>query len=103
MSGTVIHIAGPTIQIGPQRRQRCSWCGAVIDDYDLSRTAVAIQYDEDGKAIPWDGPAEWPVGGLVARDGNVTWVIEHNPGVDRLPEGSCGLLPFDVTGGRNRD
>ncbi|MEZ0077383.1 hypothetical protein [Planotetraspora sp. GP83] len=40
MAESVVHIAGPDIQVGAQLRQRCAWCGAVLLDYDLSCVAV---------------------------------------------------------------
>lgn len=40
MGDEVIHIAGIDVRVGNQHRQRCAWCGAVIDDHDLSRLAV---------------------------------------------------------------
>lgn len=42
MSTTLIHLAGPCIQYESLQRQRCSWCGIVIVDDDLSRMAVQI-------------------------------------------------------------
>lgn len=84
----VIHIAGDAVQIGPYLRQRCSWCGAVLVDCNLDRVAVPVGQDPR--------PATWPFGGLVARDGNATWTVEHSDG-DRLPDGACGRLDPEVT------
>lgn len=84
----VIHIAGPDIQVGPQLRQRCAWCGAVLLDYDLERIAVPVGQDPR--------PATWPAGDLVAVDGGASWVVDHKDG-EELPDGACGKLDFAVT------
>lgn len=82
----LIHIAGPdvTIHAGDRDllRQRCSWCGATLADYDLAR--IAVPEGQPGQ------PATWPVGALVAVDGNASWVEELDDG--RLPERCCALL-----------
>lgn len=95
MSDSVVHIAGPVIEIGPQYRQRCSWCGAVLEDYDLSRVAVAGPVEPDWR------PATWEVGGLVEvyGGGEVVGRVDHEDG-DRLPANACAQLPHDVTGAR---
>lgn len=85
----VIHIVGVDVQVGDQLRQRCSWCGAVLIDYDLTRVATI-----DGKP-----PATFPVGELLAIEGAMAWTVDHNAG-DQLPDGCCGRLDHDVTGSR---
>lgn len=85
----IIHIAGPEIQIGTQLRQRCSWCGAVLIDVNLSRVAVPAGMNPN--------PPTWSVGGLVAVYGYASWEVEHKDG-DQLPAKACGQLPFEVTG-----
>lgn len=109
--------------MGDQLRQRCSWCGAVLLDYDLSRTAVALDkcplcFDLR-KSMPeglgvrdcpqercrGDGyldsehpePATWPVGSLVLVDGGMSTTLEHEDGA-QLPPNACGQLPHDITG-----
>jgi hypothetical protein len=84
----VIHIAGPDIQVGSQLRQRCAWCGAVLIDQDLERVAVPVGQDPR--------PATWPAGELIAVDGNLSYVVEHEDGA-RLPDGACGQLDPAVT------
>lgn len=84
----VIHIAGPDIQVGPQLRQRCAWCGAVLNDYNLELIAVPAGQDPR--------PGMWPVGELVAVDGSLSYVVGHEDGA-QLPEGSCGQLDPAVT------
>lgn len=93
----VVHIAGEVVTIGPQIRQRCSWCGAVLIDEDLSRIAVPI--DQAGQPYP-----TWEVGRLIAVAGGggfrAIGVIEHEDGAP-LPDNACGRLPHDVTGARS--
>jgi hypothetical protein len=83
----VIHIAGRQVQIGRQLRQRCSWCGALLEDHQLGAGA-----GDDGNP----GPPMWEPGALVALDGNASYVVEHEDGKD-LPPGACGLLDHSVT------
>lgn len=85
--GTV-HFVGVDVQIGALLRQRCAWCGDVLLDYDLERLAVPVGEERQG-------PATWPVGTLVAVDGNATWVVDHDA-VDPLPENTCAALLADL-------
>lgn len=66
----VIHIAGLVINIGGHLRQRCAWCGAVLDDVELAMTAVPIE--QAGQPYP-----SWPEGGLVAVLGNARWTVAN--------------------------
>jgi len=84
----VIHIAGAQVRIGTQLRQRCSWCGAVLCDYEL--TLIAVPEGQDSE------PAMWRTGDLVAVNGNASWVVEHQDGAE-LPVGACGKLDHAVT------
>lgn len=88
MSDSVVHIAGPDIQVGAQLRQRCAWCGAVLIDYDLNR--IAVPEGQDPR------PSTWPVGELIEVDGPASWVVEHTDG-DQLPPNACGQLDHEVT------
>lgn len=88
MSAGVVHIAGIAVQVGAQLRQRCSWCGALMLDYDLERLAVPVAQE---------GPvATWAVGDLVATSGGASWTVPHDDG-DRLPAESCARLDPAVT------
>lgn len=84
----VVHIAGPDIRVNAQFRQRCAWCGALLIDYDLERVAVPEGQDPT--------PGTWPVGDLIAVDGNASWVEPHADG-DPLPGNACGTLDAEVT------
>lgn len=87
------HIAGLVITVGGRyMRQRCSWCGAVLVDYDLSLIAVPIGQDPT--------PPHWELGALVRIDGGLSCIIpptagEH--GVEDLPDDSCARLDPEVT------
>lgn len=78
---TRIHFAGSDIRINDRLRQRCAYCGDVLIDYDLAATAVPV--DQPGP------PGTWPVGALVAIDGSMSYVVEHVPGAEPLPDGTC--------------
>lgn len=84
----LVHIAGPEVRVDARLRQRCAWCGAVLIDYDLERIAVPVGTDPT--------PATWPVGELIAVDGWVSYVVDHEDG-QPLPDGACALLDAEVT------
>lgn len=94
----VIHIAGPHIQVGPQLRQRCSWCGALLLDYNLALTAVSIPEGKTEETMTDEDrrPGTWQYGDLVAVDGNAKWTVDHEDGAE-LPDGCCGKLDPEVT------
>lgn len=76
----VTHIAGAQVQVGSHLRQRCSWCGAILGDYDLTR--IAVPEGQDPR------PGMWETGKLVRVDGPVSWIVEHEEGAD-LPGDAC--------------
>lgn len=99
MSDTVIHIVGVDIEVGPYLRQRCSWCGALLLDYDLSLTAMVIPAGKTEDQARDDGdlkPATWPIGDLLAVDGSLQYTVPHVDGA-RLPETCCAMLDPSVT------
>ena len=85
---SLIHIAGTQVQVGPLLRQRCSWCGAVLCDYDLRNIAVLEGQDPR--------PGMWEAGELVQVDGHASFVVPHEDGAE-LPSESCALLDPAVT------
>jgi len=95
------HIVGPVIQLGPLRRQRCSWCGHLLADEDLTRMAWPLNPDGTDPGPP----QMWPAGEVLAIDGPVRWIIQQEswpesieaPGEKRLPDGCCALLDPEVT------
>lgn len=87
----IVHIAGKQLRVNDRMRQRCSWCGTVLADYDLKRTMVMVQPGEKPAS-----PAMWEEDAFVAVDGAASWV-EPSPGGDRLPDEACALIDDDVT------
>lgn len=86
----VTHIAGADITIGGRRlRQRCSWCGAILLDYDLANVAVMVEPGEQAEP-----PATWPVGRLVRVHGGMSTVLDET---EELPEDACGKVDDEVT------
>lgn len=86
----VTHVAGSDVTIGGRRvRQRCSWCGATLLDYDLANVAVQVVPGEDPKP-----PLPWPVGRLVRVDGGISFVLDET---DELPDDACGTVDDEVT------
>ena len=94
---TESHIAGVDI-IWDVRylRQRCSWCGKTLLNYDLER--VMVQIPENGSQP--SGPSTWPVGAIVRTDGAVSTIVELAEGnremAERAPD-CCVFLDVDVT------
>lgn len=97
----VSHIVSHLVQVGPYRRQRCVWCGAVILDEDLSRMSWKLA--EDGTD---PGPGNgWEAGGVVEIDGSMTrvipgeeWPLSADGSGDRaLPANCCARLDPEAT------
>jgi hypothetical protein len=81
----VIHIAGLPVTIdGHHIRQRCAWCGALLEDQDLRRTASTT-------SEPYP---TWDVGALVLIDGNMKATVEREA---RMPSNCCANLSPEVT------
>lgn len=79
----MIHIAGVHMQVGPLLRQRCSWCGASLLEYDRSRLGIPDQLLKI---------ATLPVGAWVNVDGDLSTVVPHTAG-DPLPAEACARVP----------
>lgn len=84
----MIHIAGLDVEVNGCLRQRCAWCGVVLDDYDLRSIAVPVGQDPR--------PGTWQVGALVFSEGGVSYLVEPEEG-DKLPDGACAALDPAVT------
>ncbi len=107
--GEVVHIAGPEVQVGPRLRQRCSWCGACLADYDLRNLSFAVAAEDPDKPgpVPTDQkPAMWEPGALVAVYGERTgrarsgllvgYVVAHEDGA-AVPANCCAVVDADMT------
>lgn len=83
------HIAGPMITVmGRYMRQRCSWCGYVLDEYDLER--VAAPEGQSGS------PVGFPVGEQVFVDPTHNPVVSYVIATELLTDdGSEGKLAED--------
>lgn len=98
---SITHIAGVDLTVsGVHIRQRCSWCGHVLIDCDLTRIAVAMSptgpvQDVDAR------PGTWKIGALVRVDGYVSMTVEPEMGEtgeqNKLPGDACALLPPEMT------
>lgn len=75
----MIHFAGHPVRVGRFARQRCAWCGAILEDLDLSLVMVP-----EGQ----EGPAPWTPGDLIEVEGNGRSVVGHEDG-GQLPDGTC--------------
>ena len=97
-----IHIAGPTLTYDGIRRQRCSWCGALIQEYDLNNISRELEPGEDpDNPEPWE-PASWAVGDEVAAVGvfpRTSWSVdtEFRDGVPIAHNDSCMRIDLEVT------
>lgn len=90
----MIHIAGLEVAVGSRLRQRCAWCGAVLEDVDLAHVAVAVA---DNGHVDHTWPT-WPVGGLVevwGAGGIRNTVILGDD--EKLPPNACAQLDDAVT------
>jgi hypothetical protein len=97
----IVHLAGPQITFDNVVRQRCVWCGAMIEERDLSNMAVAtdsdaspeVQQEEANRAVR----AGWE--GFVAIEGTFPVVKSavDEPEDGKAPERSCmRLLPAEL-------
>lgn len=77
-----IHFVGAGISIGSKYRQRCSWCGVIIEDGDYNNIATP-----DGQPFnPF-----WTVGKLIEiTDGNPrgSW-IRNEEDFTTIPNNCC--------------
>lgn len=76
----VAHLPGLAISVGPLQRQRCAWCGVILQDYDLRYVGVPV--DQPGP------PPHWPVDEWIETDGTYTGVVEGLDD-DQYPENAC--------------
>lgn len=96
----IAHLAGPLIIFDSVARQRCVWCGALIDECDLAN--IAVQVDESASEEVQQeeaasvGRSRWK--GWVEITGTnpaMKSTIEE-PEEGKPPENSCmKLLPVE--------
>ena len=77
------HISAQVVIIeGRYVRQRCAWCGEMLIDYDLEKTAVVVV---NGKT---ELPGVWATDRLIHVDGNQSTLLEGNA----MPPDCCAML-----------
>lgn len=90
----VTHIAGDCLVIcNIFMRQRCSWCGIILLEYDLRLVAGLVGQDPL--------PGRWTPGVFVRVDGHVSAVIEDPQTIDgdvQLPTDCCTFDPKTQVG-----
>lgn len=92
----LVHVAGPQITVGTVQRQRCQWCGALIEECDLARMATIIEPGESEEhAVEGMRRSHWE--GLVLVDGGFKMAVE-GPADGKVPPNSCMALDDAVTG-----
>jgi hypothetical protein len=113
VSGYLVHLAAPAVRAGDVVRQRCAWCGALLEERDLSRIAVALEPGEDPEGavdrafVDEDGAPRGGWRGLVAlatagelpdgrRGSAALWAVD-DPADGKIPEDSCMALPPEAT------
>lgn len=90
----LVHLAGPAIRAANVIRQRCAWCGALLDEKDLERVAWHDDGSGENPLIHEDGSPRDRWEGLVAvADGNprAMWAVEQ-PEDGKIPAESCMSL-----------
>lgn len=95
----LVHLAGPMIQVRARCRQRCAWCGTLIQDIDLSNIEIAIEGGGLRPATADDLPV-WE--GLVAIEGAIKSEVEDSPepednSANVIPADSCMAMPVEET------
>jgi hypothetical protein len=89
-----VHLAGAVVRVRNLQRQRCEWCGALLEELDLANVGVVVEAGADGPPLP---PSGWPQGALVRVTGTfprVGTVVEpephpEDPDAVAIPEDSC--------------
>lgn len=99
-AGEIIHFAGQSMTFGTIRRQRCLWCGALIDEKDITAIAISDMGRDpgrQGKPLEWDELPEYR--GLVAISGTNPRILRSvdDPSDGQAPDQSCMmLLPAEI-------
>lgn len=97
---TQTHIAAPSVRFREIIRQRCLWCGALIEEWDLTRISRPLESGEDPDA-QWE-PSVWPAGALVRASGTsprIKTTVEPETledGSEKAPDDCCMMLDSAV-------
>jgi hypothetical protein len=99
----IIHFAGQTMTFGAIRRQRCLWCGALIQEYDLGSVAISDSGrapERRGKPLEADEIGHWS--GLVGVSGTNPRMYRavDDPDDGKAPDRSCMVLMPEEIGVR---
>lgn len=102
----LVHLAGQPIRAASLIRQRCVWCGALLDETDLDEQIAypteqgppPSPIDENGDPLPkWTGLVAVEVHDDHAAVGfRGMWVVP-DPKDGKIPPDSCMALPAEVT------
>ena len=96
-----VHVAGQwVLWDGRYLRQRCSWCGTLLIDVDMSMIQVAIPAGKTEDQARTDGDLDyptWQIGALVAFDGAAPFVIAVPGDMVTVPDDCCMKLDPAVT------
>lgn len=101
--GGLIHFAAAVLRFGTVIRQRCSWCGALIDEVDVANVAMPTAQLAPGETVEShfvykDGTPKQRWSGLVwVSEGfpTVKWALDDSG--DEAPGQSCMCLDLEVT------
>jgi len=102
VSGAIAHLAGPQITYGSVVRQRCAWCGALIEERDLANMAVRVDDSASGEVQQEEasrvGRSGWEGWVEIAGTFPVVKSSVEEPGDGKPPANSCmKLLPAEVS------
>jgi hypothetical protein len=91
----IIHFAGPPFTFGTITRQRCLWCGALIQECDLANIGVeesSRKPEMRGKPLDLDKLGWWD--GLVGVTGTnpMMYRVIDDPEDKKAPKNSCMVL-----------
>jgi hypothetical protein len=96
VSGHLIHFAAQPLRAANIIRTRCAWCGAMIEEVDLDRTAYT---GDENPFVDEEGSPTGRWQGLVAIEaGNPTvkWALP-DPEDGKIPSDSCMNIAAEIT------
>jgi hypothetical protein len=91
----VVHLAGDQVTFQEVSRQRCLWCGALIDERDWAKIGLQVPAGMSAE-VAFEGERRCMWRGFVGVEGNARWAVaEPEPGM--VPANTCMLLDHTVT------